>query len=142
MIKIKTQRLVDQILWRATQAATRGDYSINIWLSDLGITKETAERNLSKGNTMFTKWFHSVLGMSAIAFILGMIELIGQITLCILNPKYSMNISNWWWAFTNGFITLIMLALFGVLIYFFYGLAGLLGLGLIEWWQETKKERS
>jgi len=43
MIKIKTQRLVDQILWRATQAATRGDYSINIWLSDLGITKETAE---------------------------------------------------------------------------------------------------
>lgn len=43
MTTIKTQRLVDQIIWRATQAATRGDYSINIWLRDLGITKETAD---------------------------------------------------------------------------------------------------
>jgi hypothetical protein len=41
--QIKTQRLVDQIIWRATQAAKRGDLKISIWLSDLGITKETAE---------------------------------------------------------------------------------------------------
>lgn len=41
--RIKTQRLVDQIIWRATQAAKRGDLKISIWLSDLGITKETAE---------------------------------------------------------------------------------------------------
>ncbi len=39
----KTQRLVDQLLWRATQAAKRGDLSISLWLSDLGITKESAE---------------------------------------------------------------------------------------------------
>lgn len=41
--RIKTQRLVDQIVWRATQAAKRGDLKISIWLSDLGITKEAAE---------------------------------------------------------------------------------------------------
>lgn|SRR5574337_1184449 len=41
--KIKTQRLVDQFRWRALQAAKRGDSSISIWLSDLDITKETAE---------------------------------------------------------------------------------------------------
>ena len=41
--QVKTQRLVDQILWRATQAAKRGDLSISIWLSDLDITKESAE---------------------------------------------------------------------------------------------------
>ena len=41
--RIKTQRLVDQFRWRALQAAKRGDLSISIWLSDLDITKETAE---------------------------------------------------------------------------------------------------
>ncbi len=41
--QVKTQRLADQLLWRATQAAKRGDLSISLWLSDLGITKESAE---------------------------------------------------------------------------------------------------
>lgn len=41
--QVKTQRLADQLRWRATQAAKRGDLSINIWLGDLDITKETAE---------------------------------------------------------------------------------------------------
>jgi len=41
--RIKTQRLVDQLLWRASQAAKRGDLSISLWLNDLGITKESAE---------------------------------------------------------------------------------------------------
>jgi len=41
--QIKTQRLADQLLWRATQAAKRGELSISLWLSDLGITKESAE---------------------------------------------------------------------------------------------------
>jgi hypothetical protein len=41
--RVKTQRLADQLLWRATQAAKRGDLSISLWLSDLGITKESAE---------------------------------------------------------------------------------------------------
>lgn len=39
----KTQRLADQLRWRALQAAKRGDLKISIWLSDLDITKETAE---------------------------------------------------------------------------------------------------
>jgi flavodoxin len=43
LLYVKTQRLVDQLLWRATQAAKRGDLSISLWLSDLGITKESAE---------------------------------------------------------------------------------------------------
>jgi hypothetical protein len=41
--RVKTQRLADQLLWRASQAAKRGDLSISLWLSDLGITKESAE---------------------------------------------------------------------------------------------------
>lgn len=41
--RIKTQRLVDQIRWRATRAAKIGQFSLSIWLSDLDITKETAE---------------------------------------------------------------------------------------------------
>jgi hypothetical protein len=41
--KVKTQRLADQLRWRALQAAKRGDLSLSIWLSDLDITKETAE---------------------------------------------------------------------------------------------------
>ncbi len=39
----KTQRLADQIRWRALQAAKRGDLKISLWLSELGITKESAE---------------------------------------------------------------------------------------------------
>jgi len=42
-IKIQTQRLADQIVWRATQAAKQGNFSISLWLNDLGITKEAAE---------------------------------------------------------------------------------------------------
>lgn len=42
-IKVQTQRLADQLVWRATQAAKQGDFSISLWLSDLGITKEAAE---------------------------------------------------------------------------------------------------
>jgi hypothetical protein len=41
--KVKTQRLIDQLRWRATQAAKNGVFSISLWLSDLGITKESAE---------------------------------------------------------------------------------------------------
>lgn len=41
--KIQTQSLADQIVWRATQAATQGNFSISLWLNDLGITKEAAE---------------------------------------------------------------------------------------------------
>lgn len=41
--RIKTQRLADQLVWRATQAAKQGLFSISIWLRDLGITKEAAE---------------------------------------------------------------------------------------------------
>ncbi len=40
--RIKTQRLVDQLRWRALQAAKQGHLSGRSWLSDLGITKETA----------------------------------------------------------------------------------------------------
>ena len=39
----QTQRLADQLVWRATQAAKQGNFSISLWLSDLGITKEAAE---------------------------------------------------------------------------------------------------
>jgi hypothetical protein len=42
-IKVQTQRLADQLVWRATQAAKQGNFSISLWLSDLGITKEAAE---------------------------------------------------------------------------------------------------
>ena len=37
--QIKTQRLADQMRWRATQAAKQGNLSISIWLSELGISK-------------------------------------------------------------------------------------------------------
>src|SRR5574338_847368 len=42
-VKVQTQRLADQLVWRATQAAKQGNFSISLWLSDLGITKEAAE---------------------------------------------------------------------------------------------------
>lgn len=41
--RIQTQNLADQLVWRATQAAKQGNFSISLWLSDLGITKEAAE---------------------------------------------------------------------------------------------------
>lgn len=37
--QIKTQRLADQLRWRATQAAKTGKLSLSIWLSELGISK-------------------------------------------------------------------------------------------------------
>lgn len=38
-IQTKTQRLADQLRWRATQAAKTGKLSLSIWLSELGISK-------------------------------------------------------------------------------------------------------
>lgn len=38
-IQVKTQRLADQLRWRATQAAKTGKLSLSIWLSELGISK-------------------------------------------------------------------------------------------------------